>query len=168
MKKIFVFILALTFVAGNNPTYGQEKKTKAQLRLDREEKILKMVDARDYIFEAKTAMPMSGRSISLTSGYDLSVSKDTVNAYLPYYGRAYTAPMDNTQGGIQFKSTDFEYREETGKKGERTIFITPKNAQKRYELILRISTSGSATLSVNDDTRQTISFSGNIMERNKK
>ena len=45
------------------------------------------------------------RSIYLSPYYYLKVSKDTVVAYLPYFGRAYTAPADPTEGGIKFTST---------------------------------------------------------------
>ncbi len=165
MKKFCVIILLLSFVAGNGAMFGQEKKSKKERQQEQAEKIQKMVEARDYKFEAQSALPMSGRTVNLTAGYDLSVCKDTVTAYLPYFGRAYVAPMDNTQGGIRFESTSFEYEVENAKKGGWTIFITPTDGQKRYELILRITTSGSASLAVNDDTRQTISFNGNIRER---
>ncbi len=168
MKKIGIFILLLSFVSGNDMIYGQEKKTKKQRQEEQAEKVRKMVEDRDYKFSAQTALPMSGSTLNLTGGYDLSVSKDTIVAYLPYFGRAYVAPMDNTQTGIQFESTKFEYEREDAKKDGWNIYITPIDGQKRYELTLRVSSSGSATLMVNDDTRQSITFYGYIGERKKK
>ena len=53
-----------------------------------------------YTFVAQTAIPVGGRSINLDNSYSLKVSKDTIESYLPYFGRAYTAPMSSTEGGI--------------------------------------------------------------------
>ena len=86
---------------------------------DKKNAVKSMVDSKDYVFKADYVIPMRGTSRSLTSDYDLAVSKDTVKAYLPFFGRAYTAPMDPTQGGIKFTSTDFDYQ--TKEKKERRL-----------------------------------------------
>ena len=167
MKKIGILIL-MTLVATGSALYAQEKKSKKERMKEQTEKVQRMVEAQDYKFVAQHALPMSGRSISLTSEYDLRVSNDTIAAYLPYFGRAYTAPIDPTEGGIKFQSKDFDYRLENAKKGGWIAHIAIKDAKRRFEMILRITTSGSASLSVNDDTRQTISFNGYLEDRKKK
>ena len=73
--------------------------------------------------------------------------------------------MNPAEGGIKFESTDFNYRLENAKKGGWNAFITIKDAKRRIEMVLNISASGSANLSVNDDMRQTISFNGEIRKR---
>ncbi len=165
MKKVSIFIMLLSFVIGNNMALGQEKKSKQQRQQEQAAKIQKLIESHDYAFIAQKALPMSGRSLDLSTGYELRVSKDTITAYLPYFGRAYVAPMDNTQIGIQFESKEFEYNLEKAKKDGWNVYITPRDGQKRYELILRVSSSGSASLAVNDDTRQSITFNGYIDKR---
>ena len=164
MKKLGVLIL-LMLVTASSAMYAQEKKSKKERQKEQSEKVQKMVEAQDYKFVAQHALPMSMRSISLTSEYELCVSNDVITAYLPYFGRAYTAPMDPTEGGIKFESKDFDYRLENAKKGGWIARIAIKDAKRRIEMILQITTSGSANLSVNDDTRQTISFNGYISVR---
>ena len=164
MKRL-VFIVLLMFVAVSGALYAQEKKSKKERQQEQAEMVQKMVEAQDYKFVAQRALPMSGRAIHLTSEYDLRVSKDTISAYLPYFGRAYVAPMNPAEGGIKFESTDFNYRLENAKKGGWNAFITIKDAGRRIEMVLNITASGSANLSVNDDTRQTISFNGEIRKR---
>jgi len=164
MKKLGILIL-LMLVAASGAIYAQEKKSKKERQREQAEKVQKMVEAQDYKFVAQHVLPISGRSISLNSEYDLRVSNETITAYLPYYGRAYTAPMDPTEGAIKFESRDFNYRIENAKKGGWIAYIAIKDAKRRFEMVLHITTSGSASLSVNDDTRQTISFNGNISLR---
>ena len=164
MKRL-VFTALLILVAVSGAVYAQEKKSKKERRQEQAEAIQKMVEAQDYKFVAQRALPMSGRSIHLTSVYDLRVSKDTISAYLPYFGRAYVAPMNPSEGGIKFESKDFDYRLENAKKGGWNAFITIKDAGRRISMVLNITASGSANLSVNDDTRQSISFNGYIEEQ---
>ncbi len=167
MKKIILFVLILLSIAGSST--GQEKKSKKELKEEQAAKIEKIIEAQDYKFVAQRVFPMSGKPINLTSEYDLQVSNDTtVTAYLPYFGRAYTAPMDPTESGIKFKSKDFDYKIENDKKGGWIISITTKDTKQRVDMVLSVTTSGSAMLSVNDETRQSISFNGYIDELKKK
>jgi len=167
MKKLVILILMM-LVTASNTMYAQEKKSKKDLRQEQAEKVQKKVEAQDYKFVAQRAFPMSMRSISLTPEFDLRVSNDAISAYLPYYGRVYSAPADPTEGGIKFESKDFDYRLEKAKKGGWVAHIIIKDAKRHINMVLQISTSGSASLSVNDDTRQTISFNGYIGEQKKK
>ena len=164
MKRLIILAF-LILVAASGSVHAQEKKSKKERQQEQAEKVQKMVEAQNYKFVAQRAFPMSGRSIDLASQYDLRVSNDTISAYLPYFGRAYVAPRNPSEGGIKFESKDFDYRLENAKKGGWNAFITIKDAGRRIGMILTITASGSANLSVNDDTRQTISFNGNIEKR---
>jgi hypothetical protein len=120
------------------------------------------IESRNYKFVPNTAIPMSGRSIPLTYSYSLYVSKDTINAYLPYFGRAYIAPSPTEDGGIKFISTDFDYSAVDKDKGTWEITIRPKDNNRRYTMSLQIGDNGYATLNVQDTNRQSINFYGTI------
>lgn len=70
----------------------------------------------DFTFKATYAYPTGFRSIYLSPFYDVKVNPDTIRSYLPYYGRAYVASMDPSEGGIKFTSTDFDYQVVPGRK----------------------------------------------------
>lgn len=158
LKNIFLtlaFVFAVVFIG-----YAQ-KSNKDQIKA--------MVAAKEFIFKAQVAIPQRGSSRYLTSEYDLKVSKDTITAFLPYFGRAFSAPMDPGKGGIKFTSTDFTYNSENTKRGWE-ITITPKDtrdADVRY-LVLSISNGGFGTLRVISNNRDGISFSGNIVGLKKR
>lgn len=115
-----------------------------------------------YTFVAQTAIPVGGRSVNLDNSYSLKVSADTIESYLPYYGRAYTAPMSSAEGGIKFVSTDFDYSVSDKKKGMWDVSIETKDVSTRYKLFLKIGDSGYGTLTVQETNRQSISFYGKI------
>lgn len=145
---------------------------------------IKVLQNQDFIFQATSAMPMAnndvtrvlnrmnnsggGGTINLNgSQYDLTIKKDSITAYLPYYGRAYTATMNPDDSGTKFKSKKFNYTSVKKKKGGWTITIEPKDVKDSQKLTLDVSENGYATLYVNNINRQPISYYGYISEPKK-
>ncbi len=157
MKNSFIYtasVLALLmFIGQSNRSYAQDNKEAA---------IKNLVDSQNYVFVAQTVLPLSGRTRQLTSDYDMKVTKTSIVCDLPYFGRAYQAPIDPTQGGIHFTSKDFEYTTVPGKKQGWTITIKPKDYKDIQQMTLGISSSGYASLQVTSTNRQPISFNGII------
>lgn len=149
-----------------------------------EQDITKMVNAKRYIFVATSATPMNVMDISkvmskmqggLQGGfidlhgdnYDLVITPDSVVAFLPYYGRAYTAPINQTDGGIKFTSKKFAYTTTKRKKGSWDVEIDVKDANEGYRLSLNIGKTGNTTLSVRSNNRQSVTFNGYLKEMKK-
>lgn len=129
--------------------------------------VSKMVNNKNFVFVAEQVNPLRGRSRQLTSEYDVTLKNDSLVSYLPYFGRAYQAPMDPSQGGIQFTSTNFSYSSTPNKKGGWIVNIIPKDYQAVQHLTFTIFENGNASLSVTNTSRDPISFSGRI-RKNKK
>jgi hypothetical protein len=137
----------------------------AQEKEDKKARISNMVESQNYVFKAQTALPSSGRSRQLTSDFDLRISKDTIASYLPYFGRAFTAPVNPTEGPLNFTSTDFDYKVTNKKKGGWDIVIMPKDRQDPRQMALSIFENGSASLNVTSNNRQPIAFNGFITDK---
>lgn len=127
-----------------------------------------MVDSRNFIFEAQTALPLGGRVHQLTSEYSLKVTPTAVVSDLPYFGRAYVAPMNPTQSPLQFKSTKFDYTTTPRKKGGWDIVIKPTDRHGVQSMTLFVSDAGYATLQVTNTNSDPISFNGAIAAPGKK
>jgi hypothetical protein len=149
--------IALTAAHCSNEVYAQNSD---------ENVVSRFVNDQRYTFRAQTVMPTTGRTRQLNTDYDLTVSKDSVASWLPYFGRAYSAPVDPTKGGIQFTSTDFEYSTNQRNDGWE-ITIKPKDTRDVQELFLTIFKNGSANLRVSSISRQPISFGGVVTEKRK-
>lgn len=175
MKRLNL-ILSLAFISFATQLFAQTNK----------ETTTRIVSDKNYIFVANTAIPMAnndinkvlmmmpggqgGSSINLSgSQYDVKVTKDSIVAYLPYYGRAFSAPMDPTQGGIKFTSKDFSYTETKNKRGAYTIQINTKDvSRENYRFTINISTNGYASLTATSVNKQPILFNGYLDEPKKK
>lgn len=155
--RTFIFAFALIFAGfiGFSCKSGETLASKEEMA-----QVSEKVESMNFTFVPQTAEPMSGRSVSLSSFFSLKVSKDTINSDLPYFGRAYSAPLPN-EGGIKFISTDFDYTVSENKKGW-DITIVPKDNSKGYKLSLTLGQSGYGSLSVQQMNRQSISFYGKI------
>lgn len=152
------FALSLCFLIG---ACASQKEKQARLSL-----VDSLVKANNFKFVAQQANPLRSNIVSqhllqLDGTYYLKVSKDTIDAYLPYFGVAQQAPFGSTDNGIQFKTTDFEYSKKQTSKGFE-INIIPKKTDKANKLFLSITENGDATLNVNSNNRDAISFSGSI------
>jgi hypothetical protein len=163
---MFFFLMAV--LLNVQPTHAQGNQKDKENKKENATKAL--LDSKVYVFKAESAMPLGGRVIQLTSDYDLKISHDTLVSYLPYYGRAYTAPVYPTEGGYQFTSTRFDYDIQPGKKGGWNIVIHPKDVREVDQIILTVSEKGYSSAQVTSNNRQPIYFNGYVTEarRSKK
>lgn len=153
MRNI-LFVLAL---ASGLTTYAQSKdsaKTAA---------VRSLVESQNYVFQAQTALPLHGATKLLSSSYSMLITPDKIACALPYFGRAYQAPIDPSTGGMDFTSKQFAYTIKPGKKGGWEIVIKPKDLKDDdRQLYLSISQDGYASLRVISRNEDAISYNGVI------
>jgi hypothetical protein len=161
-RIIALLVVSLSLITTLSAQNGKKDKKAEQAAA-----VKAMIEAQRYVFKAQSVIPTGGRFRQLnTSDYDLKVGKDTIESYLPYFGRAYSAPMDPTQGGIKFTSTKFDYQLKETKKGWE-VTIKPTDGGDARQLFMTIFSNGTASLQVTSTNRQPISFNGYIAERKK-
>lgn len=129
--------------------------------------VSEMINSKNFTFVAEQVNPMRGRSRQLTSEYDVTLKNDSLVSYLPFFGRAYQAPMDPSQGGIQFTSTNFSYAVQPNKKSGWMVNIIPKDYQPVQQMTFTIFENGNASLNVTSTSKDPISFNGRV-RKNKK
>ena len=153
--KIGLLLFFLLFI-------GCQTVKNSDLSSDNSTQLKEQIYSKHYSFVPTMAMPTGGRSVALTTAeYSLTITGDTVKAELPYYGRAYTAPYPGEDGGVSFVSTNFDY-ELTEVGSNKKINIKIKDNRHRYNLFLEIWNTGKASLRIQDNERQAISYTGNI------
>jgi hypothetical protein len=157
LKQIAVlFFVSLTSLS----TYAQDSTKTSATAKD-------WVDQQNFIFTPQTALPMRGRTVHLNSYFDCRVSKDSLVSNLPYYGRSYSASINPSENGLNFVSTKFDYTVKPRKKGGWEVAIKPKDANDVREMDFTIFENGSASLYVNSNNREAISFNGYISQNKK-
>jgi hypothetical protein len=164
LLKISSAFLLLFFITNANA-----QQTPKQIKQQQKAASIKhKIDEQKYTFIAQYAQPLRGGQRYLTSDYDLHVKKDSLIAYLPYFGRAYMdVPYNSTDEGIKFTSTKFDYKITEKKKGGWTITIVLHDVRRTQKLLLDVFTNGSATLQATSNSRDAISFLGYIKDDDK-
>lgn len=189
LLNIFYTLLVCLVCVGTSTA----QNTKAEKKAEKVAELKRIIGGKSYIFKARMAMPMgsnvqisgmsmpnniantlNGSSVALTSSYDLKLSNDTLAAYLPYYGVAYTAPpLNTTEAGVKFTTTKFDYKVTEKKNGTVEIFFKPLDLQPRapsdvQRMTLSVSEGGYASLQVTLLNRQPITFTGTVEEVKSK
>jgi hypothetical protein len=151
-KNFQTGMLALLLVLGISAAQAQDKDPALQ----------QAVETKSFVFDAQTVLP-AGEAARQISGerYELRVSSDSLMSDLPYFGRAYSAPLDG-EGGIHFTSTRFDYSYKPKKRGGWDVSIHPKDVMDVRQFLLTISKDGYATLQAQSNNRQPISFNGQV------
>ncbi len=101
---------------------------------------------------------MGGKSINLTSTYDVQFAPNLIDRHLPFFGRANIAPYGVGDGVLIFKGEPQQF---IIKKGEKNYMdnavVNDKN--ETYSLMLPVGFRGSALLRVNTNNRSPMSYS---------
>ncbi len=158
LKSWLIFAVTATVISNcsstKNPSSYKGDLSSAEIK--------NRVATRHFIFVAESVNPLRGRFRNLTSRYDVKVSPDTLTSFLPYFGRAFSATIGSTEGGIKFTSTAFSYEVKPGKKDQWDLVIKPKDQQDVQQLNFTVFGNGSASLTVTSTSRDPISFGGHL------
>jgi hypothetical protein len=161
MKRIllYTFFAAISLIGftacGAQKTAAEKEAQAAAIR--------NAIEAFEFRFDATRALPTSFRTVNLTPAFNVRVSPDTVQVYLPFYGRAFRAPINPSEGPYDFTSTDFDYTVSSGRRaGNRLVQIVFNDLNRSVIFNFDIWENGSASLNIRDIDRQSISFQGNI------
>ncbi len=166
---VLAMSLSLTPVFAQN----QDEKNK-----ETEARVKALVENRAFVFVANSAQPLNATEISRVmsqmqgagatgqinlneQGYQVTFSKELIKSILPYYGRAYSAPIGSSEkAGYNFESKDFSMSEKKNKKGDNLMTFNLKDHPESIRMELTVSKSGNAFLTINSNSRQSITYTG--------
>jgi len=97
-------------------------------------------------------------------GYFLSISRDTLNCYLPYIGEMRRAVYYPVNLGFEIENQKIEYQKTVIKGGYRFTFdVKSDKTHETYSITLELYLSGFASISVFTNYRDNISYYCNIV-----
>lgn len=170
MQKILISGLIILLTLNVNAQEAQ-KKSKKEIRAEKEAKKIEetkaLVESKMFVFDARNANPMRGRSMTLTSEYDVRITKDSIYSYLPYFGVAYSASYGGSDSPMIFDKPFETCTLEKTKKGY-TVEVDVKNGNDKLDFSFYISENGTTTLSVSSTNRQAITYYGDIVKAGEK
>lgn len=160
MKRLFLYLLiAGSLIAcSTSKTSTPEELAKIQETIDK-------IETGDYSIVVNMAVPLRGKSIPLTSLYDLTIRNDSAIAYLPFFGRATYAPYGGGEGGIKFALPVENYQSKVNKKNNGyDVQFKINTPEYNYQFYLTLFNNGQSTIAVNSPQRDAITFYGYIKE----
>ncbi len=160
MKRIVIltgWMLLAVFLS------GAQELTVKQRKAQKEQEMRELIGSRQFRFVARAVIPMSGPRVDLTSVYDLKMDSTSVEAWLPFYGRAYHVEYGGRDGGVKFRGEvkEMDVRYHQRKKIYQFIFRVDTDKD-RYQVRLSAGLSGYADVSISSNNRQGISYYGII------
>lgn len=157
-KAVYIWSIMLVFFLGAPSLWAQSKQEKKE---QREKEVKEWIDGKRFTIEVDRALPLRGRSVHLTSPYSLELRGDSVFSYLPYFGRAYSAPYGGGNG-MRFEEVMTDYTLSYGKKGKAILKFETRTDDDKYTFFIEIYPNGSATIQVNSVNKQSIGYQGEI------
>ena len=123
-----------------------------------------LVESGSYMFTVRSASPSGGRTIQLSSPYALKALDGNYQAYLPYFGGAYSGAYGDS-GGIEFNGVP-ENLQITRDSHKLSISISfrIKSERDAYDVSLKLGSSGYGNLVINSRKQQSISYTGQAGE----
>lgn len=147
---------------------NKRKQQKAEKMAEAVTRTQRLVDAGIWRFSADRVLPATGNPRTLVTDYAVVLNKDTVDSYLPYFGRAYSVDYGNTQSPMVFKAPVEDYRVEKTKHNGWRVSFKARNKNDWVEFSFDIGKTGQATLHVNSTNRRYISYTGTLEELEEK
>jgi hypothetical protein len=168
-NTLIIGILLLSFftVTAQETQKKSKKELKAEKKAQQMQEVKEIVESKNFVFEARNANPMSARSITLTTDYDVKITNDSIYSYLPYYGVSHSAVYGGTESPMIFSQPFETISSEDVKKGY-LVKVAVKNGSDRLDFSFHISVTGSTTLSVSSMNRQAISYYGEVVKIDEK
>jgi hypothetical protein len=150
MKQIMILLFFATVSIAETHAQDSAKTIKSVL------------DAKRYSFIPTSMTPSAGRTRQINSGFSFDVKGDTLQIYLPYIGKAYSAPMNPSDAGYDFTSTSYDYAVKEGKKDRYNVTIKTKDKFTGSTFYFTVFDNGTASLQANSNDKQAISYNGYI------
>lgn len=164
MKKYILFFMIVLASLGLHAQDKQKLSRKERRALEKEkitEKIKTLVEAQTFVFTPNQAIPVSMQAVNLSGIFSAQIKNDTIDCYLPFYGRAYTADYASQNGPFTFVLPIKNYNLEKTKKGYLVTFEV-KNNMDNISFYFNIGTSAYTTLNLSSTNRQSMSYYGVI------
>ncbi|MDD3638919.1 MAG: DUF4251 domain-containing protein [Bacteroidales bacterium] len=163
MKKILILSFCMLFLVSAGAHGQSRREEKAARKAAVGEQVKTLIGSGSFLIVFDRANPTGGRSVMLSPAYEMKFDSNRVSAYLPYFGRSYSPPANPAR--LAFELADRQVEPEISfdpRKGYTILFTATTESAETIKCYLKISLSGTASLSINSNFRSSISYLGNL------
>lgn len=142
--------------------WSQTKRELKQQKKAKQEAFIKnLITQQQYTFSVNSATAYNGSTFRNVSEYELTIKNDSVFAYLPYFGRSFSADL-TSDGGIDLECLMQNFKIKETKRRYEISFEAEDGKRKNYDINLSIGKSGFADLSIRPENKTVINYDGEI------
>ena len=139
--------------------------TKAEREAAVTRQVQEGLDTRHYTIAVDWMKPLGGMSRHVNSNYELNVSGDQIDCYLPYVGEAYRLPYGGGKG-LNFKGTIEDYSIVYLTSNRSHIEFTVNNGEDIFYFRIDVFNNGQSIIDIIARDRDAISFAGEMIFKN--
>ncbi len=168
MNKAFFILpvlVAMLFAGCNSRTGNVIQNNPQAEQLERNKQLLELMLAnRTFVFNATDMMPRGSDAVRLNYDCDVQLKDSIMISYLPFFGRSYNLSPGQPMSGFDFTQEieDYEFKE---KRNGYQVKVDVKNGPDYLKYTFHVTETGSSTLTVASNQRQSIAFYGTIDAR---
>lgn len=159
-KLLFCSMLSCVLLCGACSSSSSVARKEQAART--QQGVKQAVNSNSYKIEVNQMIPTGAPSRMLTTLYSLEIKNDSVFSYLPYFGRAYSAPYGGGNS-MSFNAPVEDYKVKYGRKDKIEIEFDATNMNDRLTYRITIFPNASASINVNSNNRQPVSYQGNLV-----
>jgi len=166
MKKVLILLISISFFISNDMIAQSKKELRKQQQKEDYKQTKELIENQDFVFEADWATSYKGRRVNVAGDrYTLIIKSDATEAYLPFYGRAYSGTAYGGDGGIKFEVEGVSYDiNHNDKKTKTKIKFEVKHKSENYDIFLTVYSNGNANLSISSNNRSNMTYDGKITQ----
>ena len=164
MRKFILSLLAVLMLMSCAQKYYDQngnELSKEQMEALRTNEVKQRLHDRHYKVLVDMMSPNRFMPRTLVHEWGISIHNDTIDCYLPYFGRAYNIPYGGGLG-LDFTTRMTSYRAKRTDKSQTYIVINAPNEEDRYQFDLSVFDNRTAYLNVYKQNREPIRYSGHI------
>ena len=159
MKKWILPLLAVVLTVSSCGVLSNETREERALREAREAKMVdENLQSADFRIEIDRMYPVRGSSQHVTN-YSVTVKDGVLNSHLPYIGQAWRVPYGGGHA-LNFKADIGSYNVVRTRDDGYEVRIYVKTDEDQHVYTLTVFNNGRASLDVQSQNRERISFSG--------
>ena len=159
MKKWILPLLAVVLTVSSCGVLSSETREERALREAREAKMVDQnLQSANFRIEIDRMYPVRGSSQHVTN-YSVTVKDGVLNSHLPYIGQAWRVPYGGGHA-LNFKADIGSYNVVRTRDDGYEVRIYVKTDEDQHVYTLTVFNNGRASLDVQSQNRERISFSG--------
>ena len=154
--------LAMAVVSCGASSSATDGMTRAERKAWTAQQVRDKLAKRHYRIIVTMMQPQGFPARTLTTPHFVEIVGDSINSYLPYYGRAYAVPYGGGKG-LNFEAHIKAYEEQRNNRKKLTrCRMLIKTEEDNYLYTIEVFDNGASTVDVHSQNRDFILFGGEM------